>query len=329
MSTDNAASNQKGAKAGQEQSAFKQFTKKYGIVLIFVVMVIAAAILQPLFLQPRNLTNVLRQVAVNGILATGMTIVIISGAIDLSVGSIFCMVGMTMMFAMPRIGWIGAILVGMLIGAVLGAFNGYFIYRGMPAFIQTLAVSVILRGTAYMISNGSPLSSVSPAYNTIGQGYLLNIPIPVYIYAFIAIAATFVMTKTRFGRSVYAMGGSAEVTRLSGINVKRMRISVFVISGMLAAVASVVGTARLGSCEPTLGQDYHSDAIAATVIGGTLMSGGEGSQLKTVIGVLILGVLSNILNLTNVSPYMQYVVKGSMIIIAVASDIFRRVKVNK
>lgn len=328
MTTDNTSAKEKTTLLSKGQSMFIQFTKKYGIVLIFIVMVIAAAVLQPLFLQPRNVTNVLRQVAVNGILATGMTFVIISGAIDLSVGSIFCMVGMTMMYVMPRIGWIAAIGVGLLIGAALGAFNGYFIYRGMPAFIQTLAVSVILRGTAYMISNGSPLSSVSKEYNSIGQEYLLGIPIPVFIYAFIAAMATFVMMKTRFGRSVYAMGGSAEVTRLSGINVKQMRIAVFVISGMLASVASVVGTARLGSCEPTLGQDYHSDAIAATVIGGTLMSGGEGSQIKTVIGVLILGVLSNILNLTNVSPYMQYVVKGGMIIIAVASDIFRRVKVH-
>ena len=303
-----------------------ELTRKYGILMIFVVLVVAASILQPMFLQPRNLTNVLRQVAVNGILATGMTFVIISGAIDLSVGAIFCLCGMTMMYVMPSVGWVGAIGVGFLLGAVIGLANGYMIHRGMPAFIMTLAMSIVLRGLSYIISGGSPIGSSSTTYNVIGQGYLFNIPIPVYIYAVIACLAAFIMIKTNFGRSVYALGGNMEVARLSGINTKKIRIYVYMISGVLAALAAVVGTSRLGSCEPTLGEDYHSDAIAATVIGGTLMSGGEGHQFKTVVGVLILGVLSNVLNLMSVSPYTQYVVKGSIIIIAVASDTLRRNK---
>ncbi|WP_343210665.1 ABC transporter permease [Anaerolentibacter hominis] len=303
---------------------FSTFTKKYGIVIIFVVLVIAASILQPKFLQPKNLTNVLRQVAVNGILAIGMTFVIISGAIDLSVGSLFCVCGMVMMYIMPTVGWVGAIAVGLLIGAVVGIFNGYFIYRGMPAFIMTLAVSIILRGVAFMTSNGAPLASSSKTYNAIGQEYLFGIPIQVYLYLIMAGLAAFIMAKTKFGRSVYAIGGNMEVARLSGISVKKIQILVYIISGMLAAVAAVIGTARLGSCEPALGEDYHSDAIAATVIGGTLMSGGEGSQVKTVVGVLLLGVLSNILNLIGVSPYLQYVFKGGIIIFAVAADVMRR-----
>lgn len=316
-------------KAQENKSAlsrFGDFSRKYGIVFIFIILVIVAAVIQPLFITPRNITNVLRQVAVNGILATGMTFVIISGAIDLSVGTIFCFTGMMMMFVMPHVGWFGAILVGLLLGAVIGCFNGYMIYRGMPAFIMTLAMSIILRGCSYMLSNGSPIASVSTTYNAIGQSYFIGIPIQVFIYLAIVAVATFVMAKTRFGRSVYAIGGNQEVARLSGINVRKVRILVYIISGVLGAMAAVVGTARLGSCEPTLGEDYHSDAIASTVIGGTLMSGGEGHQLKTLVGVLLLGVLSNILNLTKVSPYVQYVVKGAIIIFAVASDTFRRVK---
>lgn len=309
-------------------SQIGELTRKYGIVLIFVILVIFAAILQPIFIHPRNITNVLRQVAVNGILATGMTFVIISGAIDLSVGTIFCMCGMIMMYVMPTTGWFGAILCGLLLGAIIGCCNGYMIYRGMPAFIMTLAMSILLKGCCYMLSNGTPIASSSTTYNSIGQSYFLGIPVQVYIYFLIVVIATVVMGRTRFGRSVYAIGGNMEVARLSGINVKKIRILVYVISGVLAAVAAVIGTARLGSCEPTLGEDYHSDAIAATVIGGTLMSGGEGHQMKTMVGVLLLGVLSNILNLTGVSPYAQYVVKGLIIIGAVASDIFRRVKAN-
>lgn len=305
------------------------FSKKYGIVLMLIVLILAASVLQPLFLQPKNITNVLRQTAVNGILAVGMTFVIISGAIDLSVGSTFCFCGMAIMYLMPITGWAGAIVIGLLIGAAIGVINGYMVYRGIPAFIMTLAMSIVFRGLANMVSNGSPIRSVSETYNAIGQDYLLGVPIQVYIYLLIALTATFVMIKTRFGRSVYAIGGNPEVARLSGINVRKIRIAVFVISGMLAAVAAVIGTARLGSCEPTLGQDYHSDAIAATVIGGTVMSGGEGHQLKTVIGVLILGVLNNMLNLIGISPYWQYVFKGGIIILAVASDVLRRVKVQK
>lgn len=305
------------------------FSKKYGIVLMLVILLVAAAILEPMFLQPRNLTNVVRQIAVNGIIAVGMTFVIISGNIDLSVGSIFCFCGMSIMFLMPIVGWLPAILIGILLGAVIGVINGYMIYRGMPAFIMTLAVSIILRGLANMVSNGTPIRSVSETYNAIGQNYFLGIPIQVYVYILIALAATFVMIRTKFGRSVYAVGGNKEVARLSGINVRKIIIAVYIISGVLAAIAAIIGTARLGSCEPTLGQDYHSDAIAATVIGGAAMTGGYGNQLMTVVGVLLLGVLNNILNLLGVSPYWQYLFKGGIIILAVASDVFRRVKVKK
>lgn len=303
---------------------FNSISKKYGVWLILVLLVLIVSILQPLFLQPKNLTNVLKQVAVNGILSIGMSFVIILGEIDLTVGSVFCFCGMAMMKLMPMIGWFPSIIVGLVSGILIGAFCGYFVDRGIPSFIMTLAVQIILRGFANMISNGTPISSSSDAYNAIGQDYFLGIPVQVYIYLILAFIAIFVMLRTKFGRSVYAVGGNSEVARLSGINVRKIRIITFMISGLLAAMAAVVGTARLGSCEPTLGSGYESDAIAATVIGGVAMSGGEGSQAKTICGVLILGVLNNMLNLLSVSPYWQYVFKGGIIILAVSLDIFRR-----
>ncbi|MFV0412859.1 MAG: ABC transporter permease [Oscillospiraceae bacterium] len=317
---------EKMSKREGEGNSFSSFTKKYGIILVLIVLVVVAAIIQPRFLQPRNITNVLRQVAVNGVLAIGMTFVIISGGIDLSVGANFCLSGLVMMSLMPYLTWPGAIVVGLLLGTVVGFLNGYMVFRGMPAFIMTLAMSIILKGCSYILSNGSPVPSTSTTYNFIGQGYLFGIPLPVYIYAAVACFAAFIMVRTRFGRSVYSIGGNMEVARLSGINIRRIRIAVFMISGFLSALAAIIGTARLGSADPTLGEDYHSDAIAATVIGGTLMSGGEGHQFKTVVGVLILGVLSNVLNLMGVNPNMQYVVKGAIIVAAVASDVFSRNK---
>lgn len=308
------------------KSKWIAFTKRYGIIIVFIVLVTVASIIQPRFLQPRNITNVLRQVSVNGILAVGMTFIIISGGIDLSVGANFCLCGLVMMKMMPYIGWGGAIAVGLLLGIIIGLANGYMVFRGVPAFIMTLAMSIMLKGASYILSNGSPVASSSTTYNFLGQGYFLGIPLPVYAYAIVACIAAFVMIRTPFGRSVYSIGGNMEVSRLSGINIRKIRIAVFMISGFLSALAAVIGTARLGSADPTLGEDYHSDAIAATVIGGTLMSGGEGHQFRTVVGVLILGVLSNVLNLMGVNPNMQYVVKGAIIVLAVASDIFNRTK---
>ena len=229
-----------------------------------------------------------------------------------------------MLEIMPRVGWFGAILIGIAYGAVIGAMNGYMIYRGLPPFVMTFAMATILQGVAYIACGGVPVRSTSEIYNAIGQSYWLGIPSQVYIYLILVVITSFIMKRTRFGRSVYAIGGNPEVSRLSGISLKKMRISIYIISGALAAVSSVIGTARLASCEPTLGLTYHSDAIAATVIGGTLMSGGEGAQWRTLVGVMILGVMSNILNLMGITSYIQYVLQGVIIIVAVSMDMFRR-----
>ena len=300
------------------------FFRRFGIDLVLVVMVIVAGILEPTFLSVRNITNVFRQISVNGLIAIGMTFVIISGGIDLSVGSLTCLLGILVIAMQQTIHFLPAIIVVLALGFGIGALNGMSIAKGMPAFIMTLATMTSIRGVAYLLSNGQPVSGTQEGFNLIGQGYVGILPLPVLIYIGMVVLAFFVLMKTRFGRGVYAVGGNAETARLSGINVRRTTILIYAISGLMVAIASIVVTARLTSTNPTLGDGYELDAIASVVIGGTAMTGGEGSVLKTVIGALIIGCLSNILNLMDVSPYMQQVVKGLIIFLAVASDTWRK-----
>ena len=311
--------------ASQERGQdMKRFIKQYGMVFTLVLLIIIASILSESFLTMSNVINVLRQVCVNGILAIGMTFVIISGAIDLSVGSTIGAVGMVIMILTPQIGMFPAIFVGILFAAVVGMLNGYSIYRGMPPFIMTLSTMTMLQGFAYVISQGQPFPGTDERYKFIGQGFVGPVPMPVILFIALVAISQFVLRKTRIGRSIYAVGGSVEVARLSGINIMKVRMAVYAVSGVMAAVASIVLTSRLFSCEPLVGNNYQSDAIAATVIGGTSMSGGEGSVLKTVTGVLIIGILSNILNLMRVSSYIQVIVKGLIIFVAVAADTWKK-----
>lgn len=298
--------------------------KNFGIYLVLIVLVIVAGLLNPIFLQVGNIKNVLRQVSINGIISIGMTFVIISGGIDLSVGAVVGATGMTTMILMPKIGMIPAIIVGLLLGCIVGMLNGTSVYKGMPAFIMTLAMQMTVKGFAYVISNGQPYPATNQAYSFIGQGTIGPVPMPIVVFLGLAALAHFILKKTSFGRSVYALGGNTEAARLSGINIARIRVLVFMIAGLMASVASIVLTSRLFSCDPLVGDNYHSDAIAATVIGGTSMSGGEGSVLKTIVGVLIIGIISNILNLMHVSSYAQMIAKGLIIFGAVAIDTWKK-----
>ena len=302
--------------------------RTYGIVVVLILMFCASSLIDQNFFQYGNLINVFRQVSINGIVAVGMTFVILSGGIDLSVGAIVAMNGMLVLLIPQKLGlepWISIIIV-LIIGVIIGAINGYFVYKGIPPFIMTLATQTVLRGVAYLVNNGSPVASKSVSYNWIGQGYVLGIPLPVVIYLVLAVVAFLILRNTTFGRAVYAVGGNDEAARLSGINLKTMKIAIYAICSVLATIAAVVLTSRLASCDPTLGTGYEADAIAATVIGGTAMRGGEGNQLLTIVGVLIIGVLGNILNLANVSPYMQQIIKGFIIFAAVAYDILTKKK---
>jgi ribose/xylose/arabinose/galactoside ABC-type transport system permease subunit len=295
----------------------------YGVVLALVLLVGIAGILQPIFLRPSNVINVLRQVSITGMLAVGMTFVIINCGIDLSVGSILGLTGMLAIMFQPH-GLVVSIGSALGVGALVGMTNGYGVAKGIVPFIMTLASLTVVRGIAFMVSDGRPVMGASDAYAWIGGGYVAGIPVPVLIFGLTVFAGYFILEWTTFGRSVYAVGGNEEAARLAGINLTRNRIYVYGISGLLSGVAGVVLTARMTSCDPAVGSMFELDAIAATVIGGTSMFGGEGKVTRTVIGALIMGVLANVMNLMNISPYPQQVVKGLIILCAVLMDKFKQ-----
>ena len=312
----------------------KKILSKIGIELALIALIIVSASMSSRFLTVNNAINILRQVSVTGVIAVGMTIVIINGGIDLSVCGIVGLSGMTAVILQPY-GTVTAIAAALLIGIIAGLINGYCISRGLAPFIMTMAMDTIVRGCAYLTSNGMPVSGVNDAYRYLGAGYLVSweidgrevgIPVPFVIFIVVIAIAYFLLKHTTFGRHVYAVGGNPEAARLSGISIVRTKMFVFAISGALAAVSAIMLTARMASCDPTLGTSYNVDAISATVIGGTSMAGGEGNVLKTIVGSLIIVIISNILNMMNVSPYIQQVITGSIIFGTVYTDNWRRTR---
>ncbi len=292
------------------------------------------------FLRPGNVTNVLRQIAVNAILATGQTFVIITAGIDLSVGSLIALTGVLMAGTMsghPSVaaGLALAIVVGVGAGGLAGFVNGWPVVKfGLPPFITTLAMLEIARGLAFMYTNGQPIEIDNGAFNFIGGGFILpalgrllnipGVPMPVIVMLLVVLAGNYVLTQTRFGRYVYAIGGNEEAARLSGVNVFGVKLGVYVMSGALAGLASLLLAARLNSGIPQSGQGYELQSIAAVVVGGTSLMGGRGSIGGTFVGALLIGVLYNIMNLLGVQSYAQEVVLGAVILIAVLLDQLRR-----
>ncbi len=269
-----------------------------------------------------NITNVFTQVSTNAIIAVGMTFVILTGGIDLSVGSTVAISGA---FAASIIKSTNnvflAIIVAGIVGIVIGLINGLLISKGkLQAFIATLATMTIFRGATLVFTNGTPISKLSESFVNIGNGKLGFIPIPVVITVIVFIIAVYVLTQTRFGRYLYALGGNEDSARLSGINTNKIKTLVYVISGFASSIAGVIIASRIGSASPNAGTGFELDAIAAVVIGGTSLAGGEGRITGTLIGALIIGVLNNGLNLMNVSPFYQSIVKGLVILIAVLLD---------
>ncbi|KIL49561.1 ABC transporter permease subunit [Jeotgalibacillus soli] len=292
----------------------------FGLILITVVL----AFLSPSFLDLNNILNILRQVSINALIAFGMTFVILTGGIDLSVGSMLALGAALTAGAMTSgIDPILAMMVGLLAGAAMGAFNGVVITKGRVApFIATLATMTIYRGLTLVYTEGRPVTGLSDGYafQLIGKGYFLGIPVPV-ITMFGAFAFLwFLLKKTTFGRGVYSVGGNEEASRLAGLRVDRIKIGVYTLTGMLSVMAGIILTSRLNSAQPTAGTAYELDAIAAVVLGGTSLTGGRGWIFGTFIGVLIIGVLNNGLNLLNVSSFYQQVVKGGVILLAVILD---------
>jgi ribose transport system permease protein len=315
------------------ETTFNLNIRRFQSFFALAIMVIALAFLSDKFLTVDNGWNILRQISVNLCLSVGMTLVIISGGIDLSVGAILGLAG-AIAAGLLKNGLVlaafgvrleftvfGAIVAGIVVGAAAGWFNGFAITRfQLPPFVATLGMLSIARGLTMLWTGGFPVTSLGSGFGFLGTGAFLGMPMPVWIMIALTVLFVVVTRPTRFGRHLYAVGGNERAARLTGLNVSRIKIAVYTIAGALAAVAGLIVTARLDSAQPNAGLGYELDSIAAVVIGGTSLSGGRGSVAGTVLGCLIIGVLNNGLFLLNVSPFWQQVIKGGVILLAVAID---------
>lgn len=300
-----------------------------GILIGFGLMCVALSILSPAFLTQANILNVLRQVSTNANLAFGMTFAIIICGIDLSVGSILAVSGTVTagLIALQNVPVIIAVIIGLLLGTSLGFFNGVVIAKtGIPPFIVTLAMFNIARGAAYVYTGGMPIRTMNPQFTNIGTGYLGPIPLPIIYTLVFFVIVSLVLNKTKFGRHVYAVGGNREAAKFSGININMVEIGVYTLIGFLSAFSGIVLCARMFSGQPTVGVGFELDAIAAVVLGGTSMLGGIGKMGGTFIGVLIIGVLNNGLNLLNINSFWQLIAKGAVILLAVYMDMLKKKK---
>lgn len=299
-------------------------TQKLGPLLGLIILIVIVSVLNPSFLEPLNILNLLRQVSINALIAFGMTFVILTGGIDLSVGSILAL-SSAFVANMMVAGFdpILSIIVGVALGGVMGMINGLMITKGkMAPFIATLATMTIFRGLTLVYTNGNPITGLgdSLAFQLFGRGYLLGIPVPAITMIITFAVLWVILHKTSFGRKTYAIGGNEKASLVSGIKVPRVKIMIYSLAGMLSALAGAILTSRLNSAQPTAGTSYELDAIAAVVLGGTSLTGGRGRIVGTLIGVLIIGILNNGLNLLGVNSFYQMVVKGVVIAIAVLLD---------
>lgn len=313
----------------------KYFKDNIGIIIALLAMFIFLTVFpttRSTFLTPKNMFNILRQNASNLFLATGMTMVIILGGIDLSVGSVIALSGVVaagcvVNFGLPEaVGFAAAIAVG----AIVGMFNGFVICKtDIPPFIVTLASMNITKGIALVLTGGAPIRCMTDAFKFPGAGYVGSVPTPVILMVVIFVIAALMINRTQLGRHIYAVGGNVQAARFSGINVQKVKFIVYAYTGLMAGIAGVVIASRLYSGQPTAGDGAEMDAIASVVVGGTSMSGGSGRIGGTLIGVLIIGVLNNGLNLLGVDSNFQYVVKGLVILLAVYIDFLRNKKAGR
>lgn len=281
------------------------------------------------FFTSRNLINVLKQVSINGIISVGMMCVLLTGGIDLSVGSIVALSGIVATtFAHPgEYPVIVPIILGVLAGAACGVVNGTLVaFLNLPAFIATLGMLSVASGVALVLSKGRPISNLSDQFRYIGGGTILGLPILIYILAAVFLIGYLILSWTKFGRYLYAIGGNEEAAKASGLSVARIKLFVYMISGICAGLAGTVLASRINAGQPNSGEGYELDAIAAVVIGGTSLNGGIGKVSGTILGVLIVGVINNGMDLLNISSYYQKIVKGSIIVLAVLLD---RITKNK
>lgn len=306
------------------------FSKEWFIahkaIIALLLLIGLVSMLNPHFFTVDNLLNILRQTSVNAIIAVGMTLVILTAGIDLSVGSVLALTGAfaasMVALELPILITVPAVL---LAGLALGSLSGVIIAKGkVQAFIATLVTMTLLRGVTMVYTDGRPISTgftdAGDLFAWFGTGYVWGIPVPVWLMAATFLGAWYLLNHTRFGRYIYAVGGNEAAARLSGINVDRVKIAVYALCGMLSALSAIIVTSRLSSAQPTAGTTYELDAIAAVVLGGTSLAGGKGAIMGTLIGALIIGFLNNALNLLDVSSYYQMIAKASVILLAVLVD---------
>lgn len=306
----------------------KEFLKNklqdYGVLIALIVLVVGISIASPHFRTFDNFMSLLRQSSINGFIAFGMTCVILTGGIDLSVGSVLALTTAFCAYFIKAGMSVGvAMIIALLCGTFLGTINGLLVTKcRLQPFIATLITMTIYRGLTMIFTGGKPISSLgdSAFLKFIGKGAILKIPFPVIIFLIVFLIFLFLLGKTTFGRKVYATGSNADSAKLAGVKTDRIKLIVYSISGCMASLAGLILLSRLGSAQPTLGSGYELDAIAAVALGGTSMNGGRGKIWGTMIGILIIAVLNNGLNILGVSSYWQDVVKGIVILIAVLSD---------
>jgi ribose transport system permease protein len=311
-----------------EKLSLNNLPRGAGLAGALIALIIAASFISPFFLNPVNLLNVLRQVAMYGILGIGMTFVILTKGIDLSVGSTVALTGVAGAILLEQGVPIPLMMLACLaIGVAVGAVNGFGVsYWRIPAFIMTLGTMVMVRGFALMFADGGTVNpgKLGENFFFLGGGYLFGIPTPIYIFAIVCIISAVVLGLTPFGRAIYAVGSNEEAARLSGINVPRVIFGVYAICGLLAALSGLIFLSRLSVGDPNSGLGLELEAITIAVIGGASLFGGEGTVLGTIGGAMVLAIIANVLNLAGVSPFSQQVVKGAIIILAVLLEAGRK-----
>jgi ribose/xylose/arabinose/galactoside ABC-type transport system permease subunit len=301
----------------------RKWPPQIGLTIALAALMIGLAVVRPNFLTLGNLVNLVRQISINGILAVGVTYVLLTGGVDLSLGSMVALTGViAAMFAHPgQHGLLVPVLIGVLAGALCGSANGLMVTRGrMAPFVVTLGMMTSARGLALLLSGGRPVSNLSTGFTRIGSGDFAGVPAPTWILLAVALASHVFLRHMRMGRHVYAVGGNEHAARASGVNVRGVKMASYTICGAMAGLAGVVLAARITTGQPNAGIGYELDAIAAVVIGGTSLSGGVGSVSGTILGALLIGVINNGLDLLNVSSYYQQVIKGLIIVGAVWLD---------
>jgi ribose transport system permease protein len=301
----------------------KEILTNYGIIFVLLILVIVFSTLSDRFLMRDNIFNILRQVSIVGIISVGMTLVMLTGGIDLSCGSIVGLsgVGAALMMTEAAMNPVLASVIMLVVGIILGLANGFFISQlKVPPFIATLGMMTSIRGIAYIITGGLPVFGFNRSFTRLGQGYVGVIPVPVIFMAGAFILGYILLSKTRIGRHIYGVGGNEEASRLSGIQVKKVKFFVYGAAGFMSALAGIVLLARVNSGQPNAGNSYEMDVITGVVLGGVSMSGGQGKIAMVIVGVMIMGILTNGMTMLSINEYIQQFVKGLVLIAAVALD---------